>query len=455
MLGIMLLLFLMNVNDLHNKTIELLNPWWSDRSIDLGIQRDIYLEKISDTVDNKKQILFLLGSRRVGKTIIMFQYIYQLIQKGVMPKKILFMSLDNINLQDLNLFSYLSESNFEYVLLDEVHYFTNWAQILKSLDDLPLFKSKIICSGSSSKLIEDNKAFLTGRNVTIQINPLSFIESKQFNNSEDEINDYLYYGGYPEYVLEKQPNYLNDLLRDVLEKDILKLHNIRNSRYLFDICQILAKQVGSLSSSNKISKILNIDNKTVVNYINYLREVRLIDQVYQYSDSVNKKLYAPKKYYFNDLGMRNSFVGFSDIGALVENAIFLKLSVVYGSDKIYYFSNDREGEIDFVVSIDNSRILLLESKYKNLEQSVINSLNSQFFKDIYNKEIVGRFVITDGINSQYENKGVNIQMISLKDFLEKNNKNGRDFLEMLSQYNVKGGKTLSGDIDKIAYKYVE
>ena len=116
--------------------------------------------------------------------------------------------------------------------------------------------------------------------------------------------------------------------------------------------------------------------------------------------------------------MRNSFVGFSDIGSLVENAIFLKLSVTYGSENVYYISNNMSGEVDFVISLDRNSVLLVESKYKNLEQSVINSLSKQFFKGIYNKKIIDRFVITDGVNNQYKVDSINIKMINLQDFLE-------------------------------------
>src|SRR3989344_4072012 len=85
----------MVLTDQQQKTIELLNPWHAGKKIDLGIPRTRYLEEIADMVKNRKQILFLLGSRRVGKTVTLFQYIYQLIESGVNPKKILFLSLDN------------------------------------------------------------------------------------------------------------------------------------------------------------------------------------------------------------------------------------------------------------------------------------------------------------------------------------------------------------------------
>jgi len=115
----------MVLTEQQQKTIDLLNPWFSEKTIDLGVNRSSYLKAISSITKNQKQILFLLGSRRVGKTMIIYQYIYQLIKENVLPQKILFLSLDNTNLQDLELFSYLAQSDFEYIFLDEVQYFPN------------------------------------------------------------------------------------------------------------------------------------------------------------------------------------------------------------------------------------------------------------------------------------------------------------------------------------------
>lgn len=407
----------MVITNQQQKAIELLNPWQTEKKVDLGIPRSKYLEKIANIVNKRKQILFVLGSRRVGKTVTLFQYIYQLIEKGINPKKILFLSLDNTNLEGLDLFAYLSENNYKYIFLDEVHFFPNWGQILKSLYDLPNFKSKIVCSGSSSKLIEDNKAFLTGRSTSIAIYPLSFSEFKEFNKGKDQLHDYLYYGGYPEYVLEKQPNYLNELLRDVIEKDISKLHNIKNNKFLFDICEILAKQIGFKGSSNKIAKVLGLDNKTVVNYIEYLREVKLVEIVYQYSDSSNERLYAPKKYYFNDLGMRNSFVGFSDLGSLVENSVFIKLVELFGVENIYYLADTTANEIDFVVEVDQDKVILFESKYNNLQESILNSLSRAFLKDLFGKTVLNRIVITDKVSTKVQIKDKEIELMDVEEFL--------------------------------------
>lgn len=404
------------VGDKYQKTIDWLNPWQSGGNIALGIERADYLKKLEEVVLKRKQIVFVLGSRRVGKTMILYQYVYKLIKSGVNPRKILFLSLDNTNLEGIDLYAYLVESEFDYVILDEVHYFRDWAKILKSLYDLPIFKTKIICSGSSSKLIEDNKALLTGRSTSFNVLPLNFLEFKEFNGGE--VNEYLKLGGYPEYVLEKQPNYLNDLLRDVVEKDILKLHRVQNSQYLFDVCGMLARQVGFKNSPNRMANVLRLDNKTVVNYLQYLREVWLVEGVYQFSESINRKLYAPKKYYFNDLGMRNSFVGFNDLGSLVENAVFIKLRELFGEENIFYLNDSKGNEVDFVVKINSNEVMLVEVKYSGLTEGVVNSLGKLFFKEISNKKIVKRMVVTDGINDVFKKGGVEVEMVGLEKWLD-------------------------------------
>jgi len=409
----------MDNNSEFKKTIELLNPWHQGKKIDTGIIRPKYISKITSRLLHQKQILFLIGSRRVGKTMLMFQYIYKLIQQGTNPKKIIFLSLDNINLTNLNLYKYLTENKFDYIFLDEVQYYPDWAQVLKSIYDIKTFQAKIICSGSSGKLIEKNRNFITGRNTTIIVKPLSFVEFKKFNK-DHSIEDYLYYGGYPEYVIEKQPNYLSELLQDIIEKDILKQYQIQNIENLFNISKILAKNIGYRASSNKIAKTLNIDNKTADKYINYLREVKLVEKITQYSENINERIYSQKKIYFNDLGMRNSIVGYTDIGSLVENAVFIRLAEIFDVTKIYYLLFTKEQEVDFLVEIDSKNVIFIESKFKDSKEGVVNSVSRGFLKDLHNKIIKRRIVITNDVSAEEIINGKKVELIPLQRFLEIN-----------------------------------
>lgn len=405
------------LTDLQRKTIELLNPWVFGKKLELGILRDDYLFNIDEVVKKSREFLFILGSRRLGKTTIIFQYIDQLIKEGVDPKDLLFLSLDNTILEKLDVYDLLSEGRYKYVFLDEVYYLKNWAKILKSLYDLPSYKTRVIVSGSSSRAIKDNEAFLTGRSKNMFVAPLSYTEFGKFVPDSANVNDYLYYGGYPEYVIERNPNYLNELLRDVVEKDIVKLHRIRNSQNVIDVAQILAKQVGHMLSANKIAKVLGLDNKTTLNFVEYLHEVQLVSPVYQYAKKLNERLYAPKKYYFQDLGIRNSLVGFVDLGAIVENAVFIKLKNLYGEENIFYGTKGRGREVDFVVRVNDSKIILVESKYINLRESVMNKLSTVFWSDEWDASVVERIVVTDGVEGEFSLGDKKAKLVGLEHFL--------------------------------------
>lgn len=78
--------------------------------------------------------------------------------------------------------------------------------------------------------------------------------------------------------------------------------------------------------------------------------------------------------------MRNSFVGFSDIGSLVENAVFLRLVNLYGVENVFYLGGTKGEEVDFVVKTNRDEVILFESKYNNLESAIINSLSDLFLK---------------------------------------------------------------------------
>jgi predicted AAA+ superfamily ATPase len=114
--------------------------------------------------------------------------------------------------------------------------------------------------------------------------------------------------------------------------------------------------------------------------------------------------------------MRNSFTGYTDKGSLVENAVYIHLSSLYGNDNVFYLS-DKSGEVDFLVELDINKIMLVESKYNNLKESILNTLSDTITTEVYGKKVVERKVITDGISSNEVIRGKTIELISLKEFL--------------------------------------
>ncbi len=402
------------------KYIELFNPWWFDKKIDLGIKRNFYLQKILESLKSKK-ITFLLGSRRVGKTFLTFQTIYQLLEQKIDKKKILFLSLDNINLKKLNLLDYLTEHNFDYVFLDEIQYLPDWQQILKSFYDLPGQKTKVLVSGSSSALINDKRNFLTGRNTLINVYSLNFQEFKLFSKSKNlksNLKSYLEYGGYPEYVLERHPNYHHELLNDIIQKDIIPQFKIKLKQPIIELIKLVAKQIGSKTSLNKMSKILGITDDTVKSYLEYLTNNYVLNYIYKYSPSINDRIYSAKKFYFWDLGLRTNLVGFEDLGSLAENIVFIKLKMLYPKADIFYLSDTKHSEVDFLV-IEKNKTIFVEVKFSSIYEKIEAKLSNLFFKDVFGLEVIKRIVVCDGLNKVMEIKGQKIELVGLEDFLQK------------------------------------
>ncbi|MDP2947292.1 MAG: AAA family ATPase, partial [Nanoarchaeota archaeon] len=135
------------------------NPWWEGKFKEESIGRDIYLNEIMKNLKTK-EIIFLTGLRRIGKTTILKQTIKNLIEKKINTSDIFFISLDSFTLLNYSVHDIIekyreihkkSVSEFFYLFLDEVTSRDNFEQELKSLYDNE--NIKIICSSSIATLM--------------------------------------------------------------------------------------------------------------------------------------------------------------------------------------------------------------------------------------------------------------------------------------------------------------
>ncbi|HPN10289.1 MAG TPA: ATP-binding protein, partial [Syntrophales bacterium] len=272
-------------------------------------------------------------------------------------------------------------------------------------------------------LLTRQEGKLTGRQIVTTIFTLSFPEYLQFRGlspslSEDYkyeslAEEYLSLGGYPEQVLYPSQEYLLNLLDDILARDLTRLHSLKKPFLLKELLRLIAAAAGSRTSFNKLAKVLGISVDTVKEYIGYFEMAFLIKSVEKWTTSSSEKIYAQKKIYLWDLGVKSLLTGSGDLGSKAENAVLIELlrSGISGG----YFA-ESEREVDFVMGTAESP-LPLEVKY-------LESFDWQDKRFAGLRLFLKRFpatrkalIVTKGAETTMEVNGVEINALPLWKFL--------------------------------------
>ena len=374
------------------------NPWWEDEYNFNGVSRNTYLEKL-DSVFENKDIIFLTGLRRVGKTSILKNFISLLIhKKNIKPQYIFYITLDLIALSSMTINEILKEykkihlipsSQKVYIFLDEVTSKENYQQELKNIYDLE--NMKVYASSSSASLLKDKNAYLTGRQRVIEIMPLDFEEYLIFKKitikksdtylKESYFEHYMSDGGMPEYVLTADISYIQNLIDNIIYKDIIAYHNIKNESVIRDFYKLLMERSGKQLSLNKMANILSIGVDSAKRYLSYFEDTYLIYTVEKYG-KLNERVKNPKKIYAGDIGLKNVVTGFRDKGAIFENLLFLKIKHL---DPSYVYVDGIE--LDFMTQDK----ILIEVKY--------NSILNQKQQKLYDTTEANQKIVVDSIES--------------------------------------------------------
>jgi len=288
------------------------------------ISRPIYTERIKPFID-KEIIKVISGQRRVGKSYILFQLIEE-IKKSNPTANIIYINkelklYDQI-LDDNLLYDYvksnLKDGEKNYLFVDEIQEIAHFEKALRSL--LAENCCDIFCSGSNANMLSGELAtFLAGRYIEFTIHSLGyeeFLNFFQLSNSSDSLNKYLTVGGMPylkvigldEYAVFE---YLRNVYASILLKDVVAREGIRNIPFLENLIGFLADNVGSLFSANNIAKYLKsqratVSAQSVLNYLHPLINAFFVYKVLRYDIVGLKNFEVGEKYYFEDIGLRNS-----------------------------------------------------------------------------------------------------------------------------------------------------
>jgi len=391
------------------------------------IKRPIYINQIKPFID-KDIIKIIIGQRRVGKSYLLFQIMDEIKNKNK-NANIIYINkelneFDNIkNYQDL--LKYIKEKSKNkksYILIDEVQDIKKFEKALRSLKAVG--KHDIYCTGSNANLLSGELAtYLSGRYIEFKVFSLSYFEFLKFHNlqeNQDSFLKYIKYGGLPYLANLKLDDdivyhYLKSIYNTIILKDIINRYNIRNVSFLENLINYLADNIGSLVSAKKISDFLksqkiNISPNIVLDYLSFLVSAFFIFKV-QRSDIQGKKIFEINdKYYFEDLGLRHSLIGYKqiDINKILENLVFLHLQILGYNVTIGQLKNK---EIDFVCEKQNKKLYIQVAYLITEENKQREFGNLLQIKDNYLKIVVS----TDELVNNSEYNG--IKHLNARNFL--------------------------------------
>ena len=373
------------------------NPWWEEEYMPASfLERKRIFGNLKNTLETR-QVVILTGLRRVGKTTLMKQLVNHLIgEQGIDPKLVFYVSLDDYLLTSSTIIEIIEEyrkinrvsfSEKVYLFLDEVTHQKDFELQLKNIYDQQ--NAKVYVSSSSASILKSKKAFLTGRNVVMEVLPLDFEEYLNFKGikikkSDKQLlkkyfEDFMQTGGMPEYVLTGDVEYLKELIDDVIQKDIAAFYGVKDVQILKDFFLLLMERSGKICSINKIAKILDISPDSARRYLQMFADSYLIFLVPRFGKT-NERLLSAKKIYAADLGMRVYFTSFRDKGSLFENYVYLKIKKCSPS---YVYQDGFE--IDFLTQGKT----LIEVKY--------NAQMGEKQKELFDKIEVKKKIVIENI----------------------------------------------------------
>mgnify|MGYP000157009019 CR=1 FL=1 len=275
---------------------------------------------LMDEIDWNDRLIGIKGSRGVGKTTFLLDYARE--HFGADNKECLYINLNHFYFTERTLVDFASEfraKGGKVLLIDQVFKYSGWSKELRYCYD-NFTDLKIIFSGSSVMRLKDENPDLSGKVVSYNLRGFSFREffNLMSGNSfpaytfgeilvgHQEIakgicsvgkpmayfQDYLHHGFYP-FFLEKR-NFSENLLKTMnmmVEVDILLIKQIE-LKYLSKIKKLLYLLAVDGPKAPNVSQLANdiqTSRATVMNYIKYLADARLINMVYPKGEEFPKK----------------------------------------------------------------------------------------------------------------------------------------------------------------------
>lgn len=328
---------------------------------------------------NPDYITVISGVRRCGKSVLAHQLLADQPYAYVNFDDERFLNFEAAELN--NLYQVLQEiyPNTKVLLLDEVQNVAGWELFVNRLQRSGI---RMIVTGSNAHLLSKELAtHLTGRHILFELYPFSFSEFLQYQGTQFQLDimstsqmaevkryfqDFVSGGGFPLALnTELSQQYLRELYRDILERDIVTRHRIRRVEELYDLSLYGLTQFGSRISYNQLQKVFDIKSPhTIKKYLSYCEDAYLLSQLSIFSFQLKKRMTSLRKIYAVDSGMINALTTqhSPNNGRLLENIVCIEFK--RRKQDIYFYVTKQGREVDFVVHKNKKITQLVQVCYQ-------------------------------------------------------------------------------------------
>ena len=321
-----------------------------------------YLEAaISQTL--AQRMAFLGGPRQVGKTTLALS----LLGAGADESHPAYLNWDDP--RDAARLRRLELPPAEPLLvLDEIHKYARWRNLVKGLHDKEKSRRRILVTGSA-RLDHYRKGgdSLVGRYRYLRLHPFSLREMNPTPSSGD-LDALLRFGGFPEPLFRQDDRdhrlWQRDRIARVVRQDLRDLEHVREVSLVEQLVDLLPSRVGSPLSVKSLREDLEVDHKTVERWLTILENLYVCFRIAPFGAPRVRAVKKSQKLYLWDWSVT------PEGGARFENLVACQLL------KYCHFVEDTEGramelrflrdtdkrELDFVVLQDKRPLFAVECK---------------------------------------------------------------------------------------------
>ena len=356
------------------------------------------------------KMIFIAGPRQSGKSTLLERFLGQqdcapLLYNWDTPKvKALYREDPTFFESDARLLA--TPAKELWIGLDEIHKRTQWKDILKGYYDQFHGDFRFIITGSARlDLFRKTGDALIGRYFLFHLYPFSLTEigSRAFKSltlwhniikkekwesifvgiTDTEPVPYdlwqqMYrFGPFPEPLLKADTVFSNlwhqDYLSLYLREEIRDLTRISDIDGVESLAILLPKRVGSILSINSMRDDLNVSHGTIDSWLNALRRLYLIFSLPPWQKKIHRAIKKERKYYFYDW----CYIPETDVGPRFENMVAVGLNRLctalkengLGAYDLYFVRDLAKREVDFLIVKNDTPVLLIEAKVKDLNIS--------------------------------------------------------------------------------------